>query len=193
MNKDHLCTVRISTVQSRARTCQCIYLRHRLLSKTPCLKADPAVHRTCTVGLMGPWGESTWSTSAPVFLRVTFTFPLAYPTSIEPSSDPLVDIERNPLVPPSTRAFLVRRLKSIRNKRPCLEECIQFLLGSKYGRAGLHESDSSGDEAMTPSHVDLMQGLGLARGNEDIRELGDMPKTLDSNGSQAYSCVSESH
>ncbi|TFK47373.1 hypothetical protein OE88DRAFT_1811180 [Heliocybe sulcata] len=87
-------------------------------------KHDLTKRRTCTLGLHGPWGESS-----SVFIRVTFTFPRAYPQSPPPEGTPSVDLERNPLISIKSRAFILRRLRDIREKqRPCLEACLRFLL-----------------------------------------------------------------
>ena len=82
--------------------------------------------RTCTLGLHGPWGESS---QLQVFIRVTFTFPRDYPSAKHPHGIPTVEVERNPLIPIRERAFMLRRLRTIRERRrPCLEACLRFLL-----------------------------------------------------------------
>lgn len=64
-----------------------------------------------------------------MFIRVTFTFPRDYPHAKYPHGIPTVELERNPLIPISLRAFMLRRLRSIRERRrPCLEACLRFLL-----------------------------------------------------------------
>lgn len=101
----------------------------------------------CTFGLHGPWGEGT-----SVFIRITFTFPRDYPRASYPNGVPKVDLEKSPLIGMPTRAFILRRLRAIREKeRPCLEKCLHFLLfgdGEEYPgrRAGGIDSESSSDE-----------------------------------------------
>ncbi|KAJ3564713.1 hypothetical protein NP233_g8108 [Leucocoprinus birnbaumii] len=93
-------------------------------SKIKLEKHDLAKKRTCTLGLHGPWGERS-----SVFIRITFTFPREYPSSPGPEGTPTIDLERSPLVSLKNRAFMLKRLKAIRErKRPCLEGCLRFLL-----------------------------------------------------------------
>ncbi|KAG5734715.1 hypothetical protein E4T56_gene8979 [Termitomyces sp. T112] len=107
-------------------------------------KHDLMKKRTCTLGLQGPWGRTT-----SVFIRVTFTFPRDYPLATHPAGTPTVDIERNPLIPPKDRAFILRRLAVLREQRPCLESCLRFLLFRDDDRLGvppIMESESSSSE-----------------------------------------------
>ncbi|PFH47198.1 hypothetical protein AMATHDRAFT_7008 [Amanita thiersii Skay4041] len=93
-------------------------------SKIKLEKHELTKKRTCTLGLHGPWGLSSQ-----VFIRVTFTFPRDYPQASYPNGIPIVDLERNPLIPIRNRAFMLRRLRTIRERRrPCLEACLRFLL-----------------------------------------------------------------
>lgn len=94
-----------------------------------------------------------------MFIRVTFTFPREYPHGIHPDGTPVVELERNPLISIRSRAFILKRLRSIRQrKRPCLEACLRFLIfGSEDGQSGhsmLMDSESSSDDE------DLSRGLG---------------------------------
>jgi WD repeat-containing protein 59 len=74
--------------------------------------------------LNGPWGESS-----SVFIRVSFTFPKDYPQAPYPGGIPTIDLERSPLISIRSRAFMLRRLRAIRERRrPCLEACLRFLL-----------------------------------------------------------------
>ncbi|KAG6909082.1 hypothetical protein DXG01_002063 [Tephrocybe rancida] len=107
-------------------------------------KHDLTKKRTCTLGFQGPWGGTT-----SVFMRVTFTFPRDYPQARHPAGTPTVDIERNPLFSLKDRAFMLRRLATIREQRPCLESCLRFLLFRDDERPGVDtpsESSSSEDE-----------------------------------------------
>src|ERR1700733_10292006 len=111
--------------------------------------------RTCTLGLHGPWGGSS-----SVFIRVTFTFPRDYPHATYPGGIPIIELERNPLIPLKDRAFILRRLRLIREqKRPCLEACLRFLLYADDGEGAIpavgeldmDDSDSSEDDGDEPS------------------------------------------
>ncbi|KAG2145097.1 hypothetical protein DEU56DRAFT_978948 [Suillus clintonianus] len=113
-------------------------------SKIKLEKHDLMKRRTCTLGLHGPWGESS---SVSVFIRVSFRFPKTYPQSGVPD----IDLERNPLVSMQSRAFMLRRLRGIRERRrPCLEACLRFLLfGDEDERVGIPrgiDSESSNEE-----------------------------------------------
>lgn len=97
------------------------------------------------MGLTGPWGESS-----SVFIRVTFTFPKDYPFSQGPSGTPTVELERNPLISLNDRAFMLRRLRVIREThRPCLEACLRFLLFGNEGERVMRSSGSSEIEDFT--------------------------------------------
>lgn len=94
------------------------------------------------MGLTGPWGESS-----SVFIRVTFTFPKDYPSSHGPSGTPTIDLERSPLISLNDRAFMLRRLRVIREThRPCLEACLRFLLFGSEGDRVMRSSTSSDTE-----------------------------------------------
>ena len=102
--------------------------------------------RTCTLGLNGPWGVSS-----SVFVRVSFTFPKGYPHELHPGGTPTVDLERSPLISIRNRAFMLRRLRMLREThRPCLEACLRFLLygneDEKQRRTAHIVYDSSSDE-----------------------------------------------
>jgi hypothetical protein len=113
---------------------------------------DLTKKRTCTLGLYGPWGGSS-----SVFIRVSFTFPKGYPQALYPQGIPTVDLERSPLVSMRDRAFILRRLKAIReHRRPCLEPCLRFLLLGNEDEKGrgpvqLDSDSSSEDDDKTPA------------------------------------------
>ncbi|KAJ7576839.1 hypothetical protein C8J56DRAFT_971742 [Mycena floridula] len=112
-------------------------------SKIKLEKHDLMKKRTCTLGLHGPWGDSS-----SVFIRVTFVFPRDYPHS---SGIPSIELERNPLISLKNRAFMLRRLRAIREtQRPCLEACLNFLLFRRDEKVGhrlpLDSESSSEDE-----------------------------------------------
>lgn len=80
-----------------------------------------------------------------MFIRVSFRFPKSYPQSGVPD----IDLERNPLVSMQNRAFMLRRLRGIRDRRrPCLEACLRFLLfADEDERDGIRiDSGSSNEE-----------------------------------------------
>ncbi|KAI0718425.1 hypothetical protein C8T65DRAFT_570731 [Cerioporus squamosus] len=143
-------------------------------------KADFAgKKRLCTFGLQGPWGEST-----SVFLRITFAFPREYPQARHPDGTPTVDLERSPLISMKQRAFILRRLRDIREReRPCLERCLKFLL---YGdqqtdsglRATLDSESSSEDEA--PTRRD--PASSLLRGDKNLAEPRTSQGVFSANG-----------
>ncbi|KAI0746476.1 hypothetical protein C8Q80DRAFT_1320359 [Daedaleopsis nitida] len=133
-------------------------------------KADfSAKKRTCTFGLQGPWGEST-----SVFLRITFTFPREYPQAHYPDGIPTVDLERSPLISIRQRAFILRRLREMREKeRPCLEKCLSFLFfGDQQEDSGHHAAidseSSSEDEA--PAARRGEPGPSALRGDKNLAE-----------------------
>jgi hypothetical protein len=137
--------------------------------------------RTCTLGLHGPWGGSS-----SVFIRVTFTFPRDYPQATHPQGTPTVDLERNPLISMKDRAFMLRRLRAIREqRRPCLENCLRFLLTGneeeKLGEVLPMDSDSSEDEdpSMRKSR-DFT--VGLLRNNKNLVEPRTSQGTFGPNG-----------
>lgn len=112
-------------------------------------KHDLVKKRACTLGLNGPWGESS-----SVFVRVTFAFPKDYPHTLHPGGTPTVDLERSPLISIRNRAFMLRRLRMLREtRRPCLEACLRFLLyGNEDGRqrqTAHIDYDSSSDDETT--------------------------------------------
>ena len=105
----------------------------------PRTQHDLTKKRAVTMGLTGPWGESS-----SVFIRVTFTFPKDYPFSRGPSGMPTVELERNPLISLNDRALMLRRLRVIREThRPCLEACLRFLLFGNEGERLMRSSGSS--------------------------------------------------
>ncbi|KAI0764721.1 hypothetical protein C8Q74DRAFT_1283552 [Fomes fomentarius] len=138
---------------------------------SPKLKLEKAdfKKRTCTFGLQGPWGEST-----SVFLRITFTFPREYPQASYPDGIPTVELERTPLIAIKQRAFILGRLRDMREKeRPCLEKCLRFLLfGDQKEDSGHHAAidseSSSEDEAPTARRGDPAS-LAL-RGDKNLAE-----------------------
>ena len=85
---------------------------------------------------------------------MSFTFPKGYPHELHPGGTPIVDLERSPLISIRNRAFMLRRLRMLReSRRPCLEACLRFLLygneDEKQRRTAHVVYDSSSDEEST--------------------------------------------
>ncbi|KAF5346263.1 hypothetical protein D9756_011276 [Leucocoprinus leucothites] len=134
-------------------------------SKIKLEKHDLAKKRTCTLGLHGPWGERS-----SVFIRITFTFPREYPSFPGPEGTPTIDLERSPLVSMKNRAFMLKRLKAIRErKRPCLESCLKFLLfggeEEELSRQSFAMDGESSDEDVGPAD-DVGRGAGVGGGRQ---------------------------
>ncbi|KAJ8495802.1 hypothetical protein ONZ45_g12696 [Pleurotus djamor] len=150
-------------------------------SKIKLEKHDLTKRRTCTLGLHGPWGESS-----SVFIRVTFTFPKEYPALPHPEGTPTVEVERSPLISNQSRALILRRLKKIREKRrPCLEACLRFLLFKNEDQntepLPLADSESSSDEEhATRKSRDLT--VSLLRNNKNLAEPRTSQGTFGPNG-----------
>ncbi|KAH7890370.1 hypothetical protein F5I97DRAFT_1798915 [Phlebopus sp. FC_14] len=130
----------ITSVVTRLGTSKIRLEKHELTKK-----------RTCTLGLHGPWGESS-----SVFIRVSFRFPKGYPQASHPEGTPDIELERSPLISNQNRAFMLRRLRSIcERRRPCLEACLRFLLfGDENEQLGvpvdLRSDSSSEDDEHSP-------------------------------------------
>ncbi|KAJ7050532.1 hypothetical protein C8F01DRAFT_683078 [Mycena amicta] len=140
-------------------------------------KHDLTKKRTCTLGLHGPWGESS-----SVFIRVTFTFPKDYPHGVHPKGTPTVELERNPLISLQNRAFILRRLRAIREKRPCLEQCLRFLSeGEMAGGLYTMDSESSSDE---DNHTTKSRNVTvtLMRSHKNLTEPRTSQGTFGPNG-----------
>lgn len=140
--------------------------------------------RTCTFGLQGPWGEST-----SVFLRITFTFPREYPQASYPDGISTVELERTPLIAIKQRAFILGRLRDMREKeRPCLEKCLRFLLFGNQKEdsehhAAIDSESSSEDEAPTARRGDPAS-LAL-RGDKNLAEPRTSQGVFGVNGASA--------
>lgn len=82
-------------------------------------------------------------------MRVTFTFPRKYPQASHPDGTPIIELERNPLILLRDRAYILKHLRRIRErKRPCLEPCLRFLLFAEEGSndRDMMYSESSDDD-----------------------------------------------
>ncbi|KAH7922738.1 hypothetical protein BV22DRAFT_1094123 [Leucogyrophana mollusca] len=139
-------------------------------SKVRLEKHDLTKRRTCTLGLHGPWGESS-----SVFIRVSFRFPKSYPHGLHPEGTPDIEMERNPLISMQNRAFMLRRLRGIRERRrPCLEACLRFLLfGDEDEEVGVPvslDSDSSSEDAEPLSRKSRDFTMLLLRNNKNLAE-----------------------
>ncbi|KAJ6467500.1 hypothetical protein C8R47DRAFT_990390 [Mycena vitilis] len=141
-------------------------------------KHDLTKRRTCTLGLHGPWGESS-----SVFIRITFTFPKDYPHGVHPRGTPTVELERNPLISLKNRAFMLRRLRALRERqRPCLEACLRFLSeGEKSGAPHPMDSESS-DEGEQVSRKSRDFTVSLLRNHKNLAEPRTSQGTFGPNG-----------
>lgn len=156
-----------------------------LLLTRLCLRWNQAdfKRRTCTLGLQGPWGEST-----SVFLRVTFTFPADYPKA----GVPAVELERSPLISLKQNAFILRRLREIlKHQRPCLEKCLKFLLwGDRQEDNTRHaaiDSESSEDEASATRRGDNTFNSSLRR-DKNLAEPRTSQGVFCANGRSCIYC-----
>ncbi|KAJ7894421.1 hypothetical protein B0H14DRAFT_3854291 [Mycena olivaceomarginata] len=140
-------------------------------------KHDLTKKRNCTLGLHGPWGESS-----SVFIRITFTFPKDYPHGIYPRGTPTVELERNPLISLKNRAFILRRLRALRERqRPCLEACLRFLSeGEKSGAPHTMDSESSDEDQDNRKSRDLT--VTLLRNHKNLAEPRTSQGTFGPNG-----------
>ncbi|KAF7309628.1 WD-REPEATS-REGION domain-containing protein [Mycena indigotica] len=139
-------------------------------------KHDLTKKRTCTLGLHGPWGESS-----SVFIRVTFTFPRDYPHGLHPRGTPTVELERNPLISLKNRAFILRRLRNIREQqRPCLESCLRFLSEGEMG--ALYTMESSSDEEGKQTSKSRNVTVSLMRSHKNLTEPRTSQGTFGPNG-----------
>ncbi|KAG8221615.1 hypothetical protein J3R82DRAFT_1892 [Butyriboletus roseoflavus] len=140
-------------------------------SKIRLEKHELTKKRTCTLGLHGPWGESS-----SVFIRISFRFPKSYPHAPHPEGTPEIDLERSPLISMQNRAFMLRRLKAIRERRrPCLEACLRFLLfGDENEQVGIPvdmRSESSSEEDDGPATRKSRDfTVSLLRNNKNLAE-----------------------
>ncbi|KAF8209638.1 hypothetical protein K438DRAFT_1711879 [Mycena galopus ATCC 62051] len=142
-------------------------------------KHDLTKKRTCTLGLHGPWGESS-----SVFIRITFTFPKDYPQGVHPRGTPTVELERNPLISLKNRAFILRRLRALRERqRPCLEACLRFLSeGERSGAPHTMDSESSDDNDDKGSHKSRDLTVSLLRSHKNLAEPRTSQGTFGPNG-----------
>ncbi|KAJ7500604.1 hypothetical protein B0H11DRAFT_784912 [Mycena galericulata] len=142
-------------------------------------KHDLTKKRTCTLGLHGPWGESS-----SVFIRITFTFPKDYPQGLHPRGTPTVELERNPLISLKNRAFILRRLRALRERqRPCLEACLRFLSeGEKSGGPHPMDSESSSDDEEHVSRKSRDFTVSLLRSHKNLAEPRTSQGTFGPNG-----------
>ncbi|KAF9218601.1 hypothetical protein BS17DRAFT_741950 [Gyrodon lividus] len=140
-------------------------------SKIRLEKHELTKKRTCTLGLHGPWGDE----SSSVFIRVSFRFPKGYPHAPHPEGTPEIELERSPLISMQHRAFMLRRLRTIRERRrPCLEACLRFLLfGDENEQMGIPvdmRSDSSSEDEGPATRKSRDFTVSLLRNNKNLAE-----------------------
>ena len=149
------------------------------------LESIDIAHRRCTIAVSGPWHQA--GSGALAYLRVMFTFPLAYP--LEP---PALEMERSTSIPFATRAALYRALVDLIEERAaehalCLESCVAYLkhgqeasddhLASTRQTAPVLDSDAhAGDSFMHSYHVVSDAVMQLALRSTDLMDssLGDL-------------------
>jgi WD repeat-containing protein 59 len=126
-------------------------------------------------------------------MRVTFTFPREYPQVHHPyGGTPAVELERNPLISLKDRAFILRRLRIIRERRrPCLEACLRFLLfGHEHDHAGMPPTidleSSSEDEVVPVSRKAKDFTVSLLRNNKNLAEPRTSQGIFGPNGEIAF-------
>ncbi|KAF8838303.1 hypothetical protein BDN67DRAFT_933972 [Paxillus ammoniavirescens] len=139
-------------------------------SKIRLEKHELTKKRTCTLGLHGPWGESS-----SVFIRVSFRFPKGYPHAPHPEGTPEIELERSPLISMQNRAFMLRRLRTIKERRrPCLEACLRFLLfGDENEQVGIPvdmRSESSSEDEGPTTRKSRDFTVSLLRNNKNLAE-----------------------
>jgi hypothetical protein len=109
-----------------------------------------------------------------VYMRISFTFPRDYPNASHPHGTPTVELERSPLVSVKTHAFILKRLRAIREqRRPCLEPCLRFLLlgrESEVSEISEIDSESSEDENLPGSRKPRSQMASDARVSHSLGE-----------------------
>ncbi|KIY44139.1 hypothetical protein FISHEDRAFT_52764 [Fistulina hepatica ATCC 64428] len=145
-------------------------------------KIDLTKKRMCTVGLVGPWGESS-----SVFIRATFTFPKDYPQGKHPDGTPSVELDRTPLVSIRTLSYILKHLRGIRQqRRPCFEACLRFLLfGGDHVRSDSPDSESSsGSDDAGP--VAKESKVSAMRNNKNLAEPRTCQGTFGPNGELVY-------
>ena len=113
-----------------------------------------------------------------------------------------MELERSPLISMKDRAFMLRRLKAIRERRrPCLEPCLRFLLlGNEDEKGGrgprLLDSDSSSEDENTApvSRKSRDFTVTLLRSHKNLAEPRTSQGTFAPNGKFKYCIfIEESH
>ncbi|KAJ6608856.1 hypothetical protein B0H10DRAFT_513883 [Mycena sp. CBHHK59/15] len=130
------------------------------------------------------WVARSVGESSSVFIRITFTFPKDYPHALHPRGTPTVELERNPLISLKNRAFILRRLRAIRERqRPCLEACLRFLSeGEKSGAPHPMDSESSSEGEELISHKSRDFTVSLLRSHKNLAEPRTSQGTFGPNG-----------
>lgn len=123
---------------------------------------------------------------------MTFTFPRDYPQANYPEGTPIIDLEKNPLISLKDRAFMLRRLTTIREqRRPCLESCLRFLLfRDEDARPGESlpdpETSSSDDDDISVSNRKHRDGTMSQRNIKNLVEARTSQGTFGPNGMPFY-------
>ncbi len=103
---------------------------------------------------------------------MTFTFPRDYPQGTHPHGTPTIDVEHNPLIHMRDRAFILKHLRRIRErKRPCLEACLRFLLFAEEGQLEDDlDSESSSDDDQPSGKKTREITISLLRNSKNLTE-----------------------
>ncbi len=106
-------------------------------------------------------------------------FPSRYPQATHPDGTPTVNLEQSPLISIKNRAFILRRLKAIREtRRPCLEACLRFLLWA---------NEEENDRTEARNHMDS----GSSDDDDDEKKDKDFALALRNHKNLAEPCTSQ--
>jgi hypothetical protein len=128
-----------------------------------------ARRRSCTITLHGPWGTQ----QTPVFVRVAFEFPKAYPS--DPLANPSYDIDKSPLIPPSNRTRMVEGMQAIlaEHQRRPLEACLSFLrFGARYSTRppSPHDALDDSSEEEENANKNIRPVASMLRNHKNLGE-----------------------
>lgn len=126
------------------------------------------------------------------FIRLTFTFPRDYPSGVHPKGTPSVDLDKSLYLAGKERSTILRKLRSIRERRrPCFEACLKYLLTGQedeFSKDAVSDPfDSSSDES-----EDLDTGIRIMNkgGGSSLRAITEGHRTRVSFGPNGtYSMV----
>ena len=123
-------------------------------------------------------------------MRITFNFPQNYPQATYPHGIPTVELDRNPLISPEKRAYILKQLRRIREyKRPCLEPCLRFLLlgPDAQNERQKMDSESSSDEEHRKKERSVT--VSLLQTQKNLAEPKTSQGAFGPNGQQLSFCM----